>query len=136
MNSARRKLCPRPRGLLRIASLLVALLFVMLRPACEVFAASVERHAPTVSDHGATQVAAPHAKGHTDEGICCDSVDAQALTVPASAPLPAGSGDMSVAPYSALLLPATSQTAPALVSVRRDPAPPRSYHARSLRRLD
>jgi len=136
MTSASRRLSPSPRKLLRAAGLLLALLFVMLRPACEVFAASGERHVPTISDHGATQVAGPLANGHTDGGICCDSVDAHALTVPASTSLPASSFDMSLAPSSALLLPVISPAAPTLVSVRGDPAPPRSYHARSLRRLD
>lgn len=137
MNSAQRKLSLQPRKLLRSASVLLALLFVLLRPACEVFAASGDRHAPAVSGHSAVQTVGDHqGGGHSDDEICCASVDAQALTVPATAPLPATPSQALAAPSSAVL-PKWVPNAPATnVVARRAPAPPLPYHARSLRRLD
>ena len=137
MNSAQRKLSLQPRKLLRSASVLLALLFVLLRPACEVFAASGDRHAPAVAGHSAVQTVDDHGDGHpSDDGICCASVDAQALIVPATALLPAMLSEVLAAPSSAVL-PKLVPNAPATkVVARRDPAPPLPYHARSLRRLD
>lgn len=135
-NPARRKLTPRPRNVLRSASMLLALLFVLLRPVCEVFAASGDQHAPAVSGHSAAQAVGAYGSGRFDDGICCESVDAQALTVPATALPPSVSPDAPAAPSSALRQALIPIAPPTSVRAQRDPAPPRSYHARSLRRLD
>jgi hypothetical protein len=136
MNTARRRISHRPRSLLRSASMLLALVFVLLRPVCEAFAASGDRHAPAEAKHGYVQMADPAAGGYSDDGICCASVDAQALTTPATPPLSAGFAKAMSAPSAALretLIP----TAPAMKFIaRHDPSPPLPYHARSLRRLD
>jgi len=121
---------------MRAAAVLLAMLFVLLRPVCEVFAAPGLQHASAVSGYDAVQAAGVHGSGHSDEEICCDSVDAQALTVPATAPLPAVSPEATAAPSVALQRTLIPLAPPTSISARRDPAPPRSYHARSLRRLD
>jgi len=135
LNSAHRKPSPRPRKLLRSAGVLLALLFVLLRPVCETFAAPGHEHAVAVSEQGAVQSAAP-GDGHADGEFCCASVDAQSLTVPASTPLPAMSSDVLAAPSSAVLQTSIPPALPMNLVAQRDPAPPLRYHARSLRRLD
>jgi hypothetical protein len=75
-------------------------------------------------------------RGHFDDGICCASVDAQMLTVRATAPLPAASSPTLPAPFAAILLTSISLALPMKLLARRDPAPPLPYHARSQRRLD
>lgn len=112
------------RKLMKSAVIVLALLFVLVRPVCEAFAASGEQHAPAAS-----------AGGHSDDGICCASVHAQALTVRAAAPLPATSYEMLPAPSTAVLLTSIPLALPMNLLARRDPAPPLPYHARSLRRL-
>lgn len=124
------------RRLVKAAAIALALLFVMLRPVCEVFAASGEWHGPAIFEHSEAQMADASAAGHSDDGICCASVDAQALTVPATAPLPTMSSDMLAPPSSAVLQVLTSLALTTNLVARRDPAPPLPYHARSLRRLD
>lgn len=116
--------------------MLLAVLFVLLRPVCEVFAASGDSHAPAISGHSAVQAASEYGSGHSDDGICCESVDAQALSVPSAAALPAVAPDTPAAPLAALLRTSIPLAPPTSIGAQRDPAPPRPYHARSLRRLD
>jgi len=124
------------RKLMKSAAVVLALLFVMLNPVCEAFAASGEWHAPAAPEHGTVRMADASAGGHADDGICCPSVHAQALTVRATAPLPATSSGVLAAPSAVVLLRLIPLALPMNVLARRDPAPPQSYHARSLRRLD
>ena len=124
------------RKLMRSAAVVLALLFVMLRPVCEAFAASDDWRAPADFEHGTARMAGTAAGGHVDEGICCPSVHAQALTVRATALLPATSSGMLPAPSTVVLLRLIPLALPMNVLARRDPAPPLPYHARSLRRLD
>jgi len=121
---------------MRAAAVLLAMLFVLLRPVCDAFAASGDVHAPGSTQEVHAQVSDPGAAGNPDDKICCSSVDAGALTVPAAAPLPV---DVSGEPIAVLRanLPAPIPGARLVVRfARRDPSPPLSYHARSLRRLD
>lgn len=126
----------RPRSVVRSAGVLLAVLFILLRPVCDVFAASGEGHGAAATPQGYVQLSDAVAGGHAGDEICCSSIDGDALTVPASPPLPAAfTGDLA-APSGAILHIFTSVAKPFTVAARRDPAPPRSYHARSLRRLD
>lgn len=125
-----------PRRLVRAAAALLAMLFVLLRPVCDAFAASGDVHAQGPTQEVYAQVSDPGAAGNTDNDICCSSVDADALTVPAAAPLPV---DFSGGPIAVLRanLPGPVSGARLVVRLaRRDPSPPLPYHARSLRRLD
>ncbi|HXZ92942.1 MAG TPA: hypothetical protein VEG36_08685 [Burkholderiales bacterium] len=105
--------------------MMLAALFLLLTPLCDVVAAPVDSHA-----------AADAAHGHTGEANCCASIDAQAFAVPAIAPLPAVSPNYLLVPSreARVVPPAIATLSRAMV--RRDPAPPLPYHARSLRRLD
>ncbi len=116
--------------------MLLALLFVLLRPVCDSLAASGEVHAAAAAQQGYVQLSDASAGGHADDEICCSSIDGQALTVAAILPLPAVFTDDLAAPSGAILQVSTSVAQSSKVIARRDPAPPRSYHARSLRRLD
>jgi hypothetical protein len=125
----------RPRSLVRSAIMLFALLFALLRPVCDAFAASGDPHESEVARQGYVQLADAPGPGHTHDEICCSSVDSDALAVPSIAPLPlTPAGDLA-APSGAMLQTFTSVACPSKVTARRDPAPPLSYHARSLRRL-
>ena len=126
----------RPRSVGRSAIVLLALLFVMLRPMCDAFAASGHGHgsmAPRQSDVQASDAAAG---GHGNDEICCSSIDGHALAVPAIAPLPASLQGAFAAPSSTVRQAFTSVAKPLQTIARSDPAPPLPYHARSLRRLD
>ena len=121
---------------MRVAAVLFAVLFVQLRPVCDAFASTGDAHAPGSTQEVNAQVSESGAAGNPDEDICCSSVDADALTVPAAAPLPV---DLSGEPIaiSRANLPAPIPGARLVVRfVRRDPSPPLPYHARSQRRLD
>jgi hypothetical protein len=111
--------------LLRTAGMMLAALFLLLTPLCEVAAAPVDSHS-----------AADAAHGHGGVPTCCASIDAQALAVPAIAPLPVVFPSYLIVPSreARIVPPATATLSRA--AVRRDPAPPLPYHARSLRRLD
>jgi len=135
VNTNRDRVALPARKLMKSAAVVVALLFVMLRPVCEAFAASGDRHAPAASGHGTVRMAGTSAGGHLDEDICCASADAQALTVRATVPRPSTSSGMLPAPSSAALLTSIPLALPMNLLARRDPAPPLPYHARSLRRL-
>lgn len=124
------------RRLMRSAAVLVALLFVMLRPVCDALAAPGEWHAPGQTEPGAVHMTGTAAGGHFDDGICCASADAHALTMRATAPLPAASPSMLPAAPAEGLLRSIPLALPMNVLARRDPAPPLPFHARSLRRLD
>ena len=126
----------RPRGFMREVLALLALLLALLRPVCDASAASGEWHAPGQPERGAVHLIDAPAGGHFDEGICCASADAQALTVRATAPLPSASSGMLPAPSTAVPLTSIPVALPIKVLSRRDPAPPLPYHARSLRRLN
>jgi len=109
--------------LLRTASMMLAALFLLLTPLCDVVAAPLDSHA-----------AAAH--GHAGKANCCASIEAQALAVPAAVPLPAAFPSyLFVSSREAQIVPPAFATLSRIV-VRRDPAPPLPYHARSLRRLD
>lgn len=136
VNRDRHRVALPTHKLMKAAVVMLAMLFVMLRPVCEVFAASGEWHAPAVSEHGKVKMADASAGEDSDEGICCASVDAQVLTVPETAPLPAMSPDMPAAPSSAVLQISIPRAVQTNFVAQHDPSPPRSYHARSLRRLD
>ena len=116
--------------------MLLALLFVLLRPVCEAFAASGDGHAAGAAQQGYSQLSDAAAGGHADDEICCSSIHAATLLVPAIAPLPAVFGAELAAPSGALLRILTSVAKKSKIVARRDPAPPLPYHARSLRRLD
>lgn len=135
MHSAHRKPSSRPRKLLRSAGVLFALLFVLLRPVCEAFAAPGHQHAAGVSAHAALQSVASGG-GYADDQFCCASVYAQALTVPATLPLLIIPNGVLAAPYIATRENADDVALQVNVLARRDPAPPLPFHARSLRRLD
>jgi len=126
----------RPGGVARSAVVLLTLLFVLLRPVCDVFAASGEGHGAVAPQPGQMQTTDAAANGHADHGICCSSIDGHALTVPAIPPLPAAFPIVLGAASDVTLktFPAFAQRLTLIA--RRDPAPPMSYHARSLRRLD
>ena len=125
----------RPRSLARSAIMLFALLFALLRPVCDAFAAAGDPHESEVARQGYVQLADAAGSGHTHDEICCTSVDSDALAVPANPPLAlTPSGDLA-ASSAAVLQMFTSVARPSKVGARRDPAPPLSYHARSLRRL-
>ena len=126
---------PRPRRLVGSAALLLAMLFVLLRPVCDALAAPGERDGGAMLGSQYDQAFAAGSGHHADDGICCTSVAADTLTVPAAL-LPTGAylGDLALSsgvPYRTLVSPSRP---PRLVA-RRDPAPPLPYHARSLRRL-
>jgi hypothetical protein len=116
--------------------MLFALLFVLLRPVCDVFAASGDDHEAGAARQGYAQPSGAAAGGHSDHELCCSSVHADALVVPAIAPLPAAFGAELAAPSGAMHQIFTSVAKPSKIMARRDPAPPLPYHARSLRRLD
>lgn len=118
--------------------MLLALLFVMLRPVCDAFAASGDGHETGAAQQGFAQLSEAAAGGHADDEICCSSIHADALVVvvPAIAPLPAVFGAELAAPSGAMFQIFTSVAKPSKIMARRDPAPPLPYHARSLRRLD
>lgn len=126
----------RPRSLARSAIMLFALLFALLRPVCDAFAASGDPHGSEVSRQGHVQLADTAGSGHAHGEICCSSVDSDALAVPAIPPLPLTPSGYLAAPSGAMLQTFTSVARPSKVSARRGPAPPLSYHARSLRRLN
>lgn len=126
----------RPRRLVRAAAVLLAMLFVLLRPVCDAFAASGDVHAPASTHEVHAQVSSPGAAGNTDDDICCSSVDADALTIPAAAPLPVDLSGEPIAVMSANLHAPVPGARLVARFARRDPSPPLSYHARSLRRLD
>lgn len=111
--------------LLRTASMMLAALFLLLTPICDVVAAPVDSHAAAAAAHG-----------HAGEANCCASIDAQALAVPAAAPLPAAFPGYLFAPSREAQTVPPAFATPSRTVVRRDPAPPLPYHARSLRRLD
>ena len=112
-----------------------ALLFVLLRPVCEAFAAPGHQHAAGVSAHAALQSATPGG-GYANDEFCCASVYAQAVTVPATPPLLSIPHGVLAAPYIATLKSADDVAVQLNVLARRDSAPPLPFHARSLRRLD
>ena len=135
MNFAHRSLFSRPHRRLRSAGVLFALLFVLLRPVCEAFAAPGHQHAAGASAHAALQSASPGGEYANDE-FCCASVYAQAVTVPATPPLLSIPHGVLAAPYVATLERADDAALRPNALARRDPAPPLPFHARSLRRLD
>ena len=121
---------------MRAAAVLLAMLFVLLRPVCDVFAATGERHTGGVVASQSGQAHAAASGHHTDDGICCSSVAADTLTVPAALlPTAALFGDLALSSGIASRTLASPSRPPRLVA-RRDPAPAQSYHARSLRRLN
>lgn len=122
------------RKLMKSAAVVLALLFVMLRPVCEAFAAPGHHHGAGVSEQGTLNSAVP-GSGYGDDQFCCASVYAQSLTAPATPPLTVSDGVLA-APYVATLTTAGEIALQMNVLARRDPAPPLPYHARSLRRLD
>ena len=126
----------RPRSLARSAVALLTLLLVLLRPVCDVFAASGQGHGAAAPQHGQMQTIDAAANDLADHGICCSSIDGHALTVPAIPPLPAASLIVFGAASNVILttFPAAAQRSTLIA--RRDPAPQLSYHARSQRRLD
>ncbi|HXZ52138.1 MAG TPA: hypothetical protein VEH51_09065 [Burkholderiales bacterium] len=105
--------------------MMLAALFLLLTPLCDVVAASAGSHAAAATAHG-----------HAGKASCCASIDAQALAAPAAVPLPAAFPSYLFAPSrEAQIVPPAFATL-SRIMVRRDPAPPLPYHARSLRRLD
>ena len=122
------------RKLMKSAAVVLALLFVMLRPVCEAFAAPGHHHGAGVSENGTLHSAVP-GSGYGDDPFCCASVYAQSLTAPATPPLTLSDGVLA-APYFATPGSAGEIALQMNVLARRDPAPPLPYHARSLRRLD
>ena len=122
--------------LIRSAGMLLALLFVLLRPVCDAFAASDEGHGAGATQHSYAQLSDIVGGGLSDHEVCCSSIHADALVVPAVAALPAGFGAELAVPSGAMLQMFTSVAKPSKIVARRDPAPPLPYHARSLRRLD
>jgi len=126
----------RPCGVAWSAVVLLTLLFVLLRPACDVFAASGEGYGAVAPRHGHMQTTDAAANGHADHGICCSSVDGHALTVPAILPLPAASLVALGTPSDIILKIFGPVEQRSTLIARRGPAPPLSYHARSQRRLD
>ena len=124
------------RGFVRAALALLALVVVLLRPVCDAFAASGDVHAPASTQEVYAPVSGAAGTGHAHDGICCSSVDADALTVPAAAPFPVASSGNAITVLPAIL-PAPVPGARFVARfARSDPSPPLSYHARSLRRLD
>jgi len=121
--------------MLPAAGAMLALLFALLRPACDAFAMPADRHAPGHA-HGYVQSIDSATDGHSDKSICCESVDAQALTIPATPPLPAASGYALAAPAGALHESFAPDAGAMRVVARLDPTPLLRYHARSQRRLD
>ena len=116
--------------------MLLALLFVLLRPVCDAFAASGDGHEAGAAQQGYAQLSGAAAGGHSDHELCCSSVHADAFVVLAIAPLPAVFGAEIAAPSGTMLQSLTSVAKRSRIVARRDPAPPLPYHARSLRRLD
>lgn len=116
--------------------MLLALLFVMLRPVCDALAASGDGHEAGAAQQRFAQLSEAAAGGHADDEICCSNVRADVLVVPAIALLPAVFGAELAAPSGAKLQLFAFVATPSKVVARRDPAPPLPYHARSLRRLD
>jgi hypothetical protein len=111
--------------LLRTASMMLAALFLLLSPVCDVAATPASSHAAAAAGHG-----------HSGEGNCCVSIDAQALAAPAAGPLPTAFPSYLFAPPRAAQFVVPAFAAPTRIVLRRAAAPPLSYHARSLRRLD
>ena len=111
--------------LLRTASMMLAALFMLFSPVCDAAAAPASSHAAAAAAHG-----------HSGEGNCCASIDAQALAAPAAAPLPATFPSYLFAPSRTAAFTVPAFATPSRIIVRRDAAPPLRYHARSLRRLD
>jgi len=126
----------RPRSLIRSASLLLALLFVLLRPMCDAFAATGEGHERVAAAHGNLELSDNDAGGHAGDEVCCSSIDGQVLTVPAVPPLPTTSSANFAPPPGATYQVFTSVAQPLRFIALCDLAPPQRYHARSLRRLD
>lgn len=126
----------RPRSVARSVSVLFALLFLLLRPVCDAFAASDEGHAAMAAQAGHVQAFGSTEGGHAVGEICCSSIDGHALTVPAIPPLPAAFAQTLAAPFIAIRQNFIFVATPLHFTARRDPAPPLPYHARSLRRLD
>ena len=121
------------RRLAKSASVLVALLFVLLRPVCDASAAQGPHpHAQGVQYVYSGASSADH---HPDGRVCCASVDAQALAVPAT-PLFALGGAHAFSAPSLELRNRPVSMLPVKPLSCGDPAPPIPYHARSLRRLD
>ena len=104
---------------------MLAALFLLLTPLCDVAAAPVDGHA-----------AADAAHGHAGKANCCASIDAQAFAVPAAAPLAAAFPSYLPVPSREAHSVLTAFGTLSRTVVRRDAAPPLPYHARSLRRLD
>jgi hypothetical protein len=125
-----------PGRLMRAATVLLAMLFVLLRPVCDAFAASGDAHAAGSTQEIHAQVSDAAAAGSSKDDVCCSSVDADALTVPAAAPLPADHSGEPIAVLRADLRVPVAGARHVARFARRDPSPPLSYHARSLRRLD
>jgi len=134
--TANRARLNRARRPIRLASMLLAVLFLLLRPVCDVFAASGDSHAAGAAQQGYVQLSHPAGAGHSDDEVCCSSVQADALAVPAIPPLPVAPSGTLAPPSDAFLQSSNSAAKPMNLIARRDPAPPLPYHARSLRRLD
>ncbi|MFZ1909626.1 MAG: hypothetical protein WAU52_11150 [Burkholderiales bacterium] len=115
--------------------MLLALVFVLLRPVCDAFAASGDVHAARATGQAYVSLSGAALGDHAHNDICCSSVDAGALVKPAVPPPVAFTGEFA-APSRVILQFSTSVAQTSRVVARRDPAPPLSYHARSLRRLD
>jgi len=126
----------RPRSFSRSAVVLLALLFVLLRPVCDALAASGHSHGVGAPAQAHMQMDGGAASGHADDGICCSSVDGHALTVPGIPPLPAALPPALSAPAAAIFKTSAPVAQRPVLVARRDPAPPLPYHARSQRRLD
>ena len=121
---------------MRAVAVLIAMLFVLLRPVCDAFAGPGDVHAPGSTQEVNAQVSDPGAAGSPGDDICCSSVDAGALTVPTAAPPPLELSGEPIAVLRANLTAPVPGARPVVRFARRDPSPPLSYHARSLRRLD
>ncbi len=104
-------------------------------PVCDALSASDDAHGSEATRLVYAHLAGSAGSGHTHDEICCSSVDSDAPVVPTIASLPlTPTGDLA-APSDARLQICTIVARRSKVSARRDPAPPLSYHARSLRRL-
>ena len=96
-------------------------------PVCDALAASGDAHGFEATRLGYAHLAGSAGSGHTHDEIC-SSVDSNAPVVPTIASLPLTStGDLAALSDARLQI--------CTILARRDPAPPLSYHARSLHRL-
>jgi hypothetical protein len=136
MSRIRRVRLSRSHDLVRSASVFLALLFVLLRPVCDVFAASAQSHRGAAAAQTHVQLSGLHAGDHAEYGMCCSSVDGHALVPPATPPVPAASPSHLAPASGAARYASAAVPMPLKIVARRDAAPPLSYHARSLRRLD